>query len=239
MSSPRIAVIIPAYNEDASIGKVIADIPAALGATVIVGDNGSTDRTAQIAREAGGRVVSEDRRGYGYACLAALAEADRLDPPPDIIVFLDGDYSDHPDEMPALVRPIIEDGCDLVIGSRTLGKHEPGALLPQARFGNWLATTLIRWFFGVCFTDLGPFRAIRYPALQALEMRDTTYGWTVEMQVKAAIQGLAVTEVPVSYRKRIGVSKITGTVKGTVLAAVKIIGTILWAALFWRGMQSA
>lgn len=221
-SSPRISVIIPVFNEQEAIQNVIADIPAGLVTEVVVVDNGSTDQTARLAAEMGARIVREDQRGYGRACLAGIAALNR----PDIVVFLDGDYSDHPDEMTRLVDPILQHRADLVIGSRILGCREPGALLPQAWFGNWLATRLIRCLFQTRYTDLGPFRAVRYPVLKELGMQDKTFGWTVEMQVKAARQGLRIEEVPVSYRRRIGVSKITGTVKGTLKAGWKILFTI-------------
>jgi glycosyltransferase involved in cell wall biosynthesis len=226
--TPGILVIIPALNEEMSIGKVIADIPRDLVSEVVVTDNGSTDRTAGVAAGAGATVLSEERRGYGYACTKGIHYA--LSKPagerPDILVFLDGDYSDYPGEMRLLVRPIIEDGFDMIIGSRTSGERERGALLPQALFGNALATTLIKWLYGVSFTDLGPFRAVRFDKLLGLGMSDMTYGWTVEMQIKAAKQGLRCGEAPVSYRKRIGVSKVTGTLGGTVKAGYKILWTI-------------
>lgn len=226
--TPRIFVIIPALNEEASIGKVIDDIPGGLVSEVIVTDNGSTDGTAKTAADAGATVLREDRRGYGYACMKGIEYA-RSKPEgerPDIVVFLDGDYSDYPEELPILVKPIIEDGFDMIIGSRTRGDRERGALLPQALFGNALATTLIKWIYGVEFTDLGPFRAIRFDDLLALGMADMTYGWTVEMQIKAAKKGLRCGEVPVSYRKRIGESKVTGTLGGTFKAGYKILFTI-------------
>ena len=197
---PRISVIIPVFNEQDAIEKVIGDIPGHLPTEIIVVDNGSTDQTAKLAAAMGARIVRENRRGYGSACLAGIAATNE----PDIVVFLDGDYSDHPNEMPDLIAPILENRADLVIGSRTLGNSEPGALMIQARFGNRLATSLIKILFGVSYTDLGPFRAIRYLALLDLNMRDKTFGWTVEMQVKAAKQALNIQEVPVSYRKRIG-----------------------------------
>ena len=218
----RISVIIPVFNEQDAIEKVIGDIPGHLPTEIIVVDNGSTDQTAKLAAAMGARIVRENRRGYGSACLAGIAATND----PDIVVFLDGDYSDHPNEMPDLIAPILENRADLVIGSRTLGNSEPGALMIQARFGNRLATSLIKILFGVSYTDLGPFRAIRYLALLDLNMRDKTFGWTVEMQVKAAKQALKIQEVPVSYRKRIGVSKITGTLKGTLKAGWKILFTI-------------
>ena len=221
-SPPRISVIIPVFNEQDAIEKVIGDIPSHLPTEIIVVDNGSTDQTAKLAAAMGARIVRENRRGYGSACLAGIAATNN----PDIVVFLDGDYSDHPNEMPDLIAPILENRADLVIGSRVLGNSEPGALMIQARFGNRLATSLIKILFGVSYTDLGPFRAIRYRALRDLNMRDKTFGWTVEMQVKAAKQALKIQEMPVSYRKRIGVSKITGTLKGTLKAGWKILFTI-------------
>jgi glycosyltransferase involved in cell wall biosynthesis len=217
-----IDVIIPACNEQDAIGRVIGDIPRDLVRGVYVVDNGSTDATAGEAARAGARVVAEPRRGYGWACLAGMAALAS----PDIVVFLDGDYSDFPEEMRDLLGPILSGRADLVIGSRTRGRVGPGALLPQARFGNWLATRLIRAFYGVRYSDLGPFRAIRHDALLALNMQDKTFGWTVEMQVRAAMQGLRATEVPVSYRRRIGVSKVTGTLSGTLRAGWKILYTL-------------
>ena len=220
--TPSIGVVIPAFNEEAAIGKVLGDIPADLVSRVVVVDNGSTDGTAALARQAGAAVVSEPRRGYGQACLTGLRALGAV----DIVVFLDGDYSDHPDEMPALVAPLARGEADLVIGSRTLGRAEKGALPPQARFGNLLATWLIRRLFGASYTDLGPFRAIRREALERLRMEDRDFGWTVEMQVKAARLGLRHAEVPVRYRRRIGASKISGTVRGAVSAGCKILWTI-------------
>jgi len=222
----RIAVIIPALNEERSIGKVIDAIPEWVD-QVIVGDNGSTDSTAQEARDRGAEVVCEPRRGYGSACLAAL---DALNDA-DVVVFMDGDFSDYPEEMALLVDPIIRGEADLVMGSRTLGPRERGALSLQARFGNWLACRLIRLFWGAKFTDLGPFRAISRPALLRLRMRDPDYGWTVEMQIKAARDGIRTLEVPVSYRRRIGKSKVSGTARGVIGAGTKILGTIFLAAL--------
>ena len=221
-ASPKIAVVIPVFNEQEAIRNVLSDIPSHLDADVVVVDNGSTDRTVDLARQMGARIVHEHRRGYGWACLAGIDALEK----PDIVVFLDGDYSDYPDEMTLLVKPIAEGRADMVIGSRTLGTREAGALLPQARFGNWLATWLIRRLFGANFTDLGPFRALAYPALVKLDMQDKTFGWTVEMQVKAARMDFRFLEVPVSYRRRIGVSKITGTVSGTIKAGWKILYTI-------------
>ena len=220
-SPPAIAVVIPALDEEQAIGKVLRDIPEGASQVVVV-DNGSRDRTAEVARGLGAEVVAEPRRGYGQACLTGIAQLDR----PDIVVFLDGDYSDYPEEMSELVAPLLTGEADLVIGSRTLGQREKGALLPQARFGNWLSTLLIRLLFGVPFTDLGPFRALRFDALQRLAMQDRDFGWTVEMQVKAARLGLRAVEVPVRYRRRIGTSKITGTLSGTLRAGHKILWTI-------------
>ena len=220
----RTLVLIPAFNEARAIGRVIGAIPAGLVDEVVVVDNASTDETARTARAAGATVLREDRRGYGYACLRGIAYAKTR--APDVVVFLDGDYSDHPDEMGRLLAPILAGEADFVVGSRMTGEREPGALLPQALVGNRLACGLMRLFWRARFTDLGPFRAIRFADLLALDMRDTTYGWTVEMQIKAVRAGLRCAEVPVSYRRRIGVSKITGTVAGTVKASAKILWMI-------------
>ena len=224
--APKIMVIIPAFNEAGAIGKVINDIPEGLVNEVIVVNNNSTDETSEKAGEAGATVLHESRQGYGSACLKGVEYVKSKRDKPDIIVFLDADYSDYPGEMEQLVKPIIEKDYDMVIGSRTLGNREKGAMLPQQIFGNWLATTLLKLLYGAKFTDLGPFRAIRFDKLLKIEMQDKTYGWTVEMQLKAAKHKLKFCEIPVSYRKRTGVSKITGTVKGTVLAGYKIITTI-------------
>lgn len=222
----HIDVVIPAFNEEQSIGKVVRDIPREWVREIVVVSNGSTDNTEQVALKGGATVLQELRKGYGYACLKGISYLGNKPEPPQIVVFLDGDYSDYPEELPDLVTPIIKRGMDLVIGSRELGEKQKGAMLPQQIFGNWLATTLIRLLYGVKFTDLGPFRAIRYKSLQDIDMQDKTYGWTVEMQVKAAKMKLKCTEVPVNYRKRIGVSKVTGTIKGTIMAGYKIIITI-------------
>jgi glycosyltransferase involved in cell wall biosynthesis len=224
--TPKIIVIIPAYNEENSVGKVIRDIPGDMVQEVIVVNNNSNDSTELNARGAGATVIYESRPGYGYACLKGIEYLGQLPAAPDIVVFLDADYSDHPEEMPQLVMPIIDEGMDLVIGSRALGKRERGSMTPQQVFGNWLATRLLKLFYGVTYTDLGPFRAIRYDKLIQMDMQDTTYGWTVEMQLKAAKLKLKITEVPVRYRQRIGFSKISGTLKGTVMAGYKIITTI-------------
>ena len=217
-------VIIPALNEEASIGKVLADIPRDGIAEVIVVDNGSSDGTAAAARRAGAAVLTEPRRGYGYACMTGIARATERSVP--IIAFLDGDYSDYPEDLNLVLRPIRTEGYDMVIGSRMMGEREPGAMLPQGVFGNWLATSLIRLFWGARFTDLGPMRAIRREALERLRMREPAYGWTVEMQIKAARTGLRSTEVPVRYRKRIGESKVTGTLSGTLKAGTRILFVI-------------
>jgi len=219
-------VIIPALNEEASIAGVIAEIPAWVD-RIIVADNGSTDSTAVRAREAGAVIADAPRRGYGSACLAGIAAAGET----DIVVFVDGDLADFPDRMDALVDPLVEDGIDMVIGSRVLGGAEAGALTAAQRFGNWLACRLMRLIWGARHTDLGPFRAITRSALERLDMRDTDFGWTVEMQVKAAQQGMQVIEVPVPYRKRIGTSKISGTIRGTVAAGTKILWVIFRSAL--------
>lgn len=221
-----IDVVIPAYNEEASISLVLNDIPDTLVREVIVCNNASTDRTREVAMEHGATVLDQPKKGYGSACLKGLEYIAQKDIKPDIVVFLDADYSDHPEEMVEIVRPILEDEQDMVIGSRALGNMEEGAMMPQQIFGNWLATNLIKLIYKYHFTDLGPFRAIRYNRLCDLEMKDPDFGWTVEMQVKAAKQGLRCTEVPVSYRKRIGVSKVSGTIRGTILAGHKILWTI-------------
>ena len=222
----RIGVVIPARDEAAAIGKVIAAVPGWVDA-IVVADNGSRDATAAVARAAGAKVASEPEAGYGAACLAGIAAL----PEVDMIVFVDGDNSDFPEDMADLVDPILSGQADLVIGSRVLGQAEAGALTPQQRWGNWLATRLIRLVWGVRFTDLGPFRAIGRDALGRLAMADRTYGWTVEMQIKAAEQALRCVEVPVRYRRRIGVSKISGTVRGVILAGTKILSIIAVRAL--------
>lgn len=219
-----IDVVIPALNEEKSLPLVLKEIPKEWVRRVIVVDNGSTDRTAEFAKELGAIVVREDERGYGAACLAGLALLAK--DPPNIVVFLDGDHSDYPSELPRLIEPMLVDDVEMVIGSRTIGKREKGALLPQAIFGNKLACSLVEILYGYQFSDLGPFRAVTWEALQRMAMKDRDFGWTVEMQIKAARLGISSTEVPVSYRKRIGQSKITGTVKGTVNAGYKILYTI-------------
>jgi glycosyltransferase involved in cell wall biosynthesis len=228
----RVSVVIPACNEERSLPLVLAAIPPGLVQEVVVVDNGSTDATGRRARECGATLIREPRRGYGSACLAGLDYLRQR--PPDIVVFLDGDYSDHPEEMPRLLAPLREEGCDLVVGSRMLGEAEPGSLMPQALLGNRLAVFLLRILYGVRYTDLGPFRAARYARLMQLGMLDRTFGWTVEMQARAALAGWKTREVPVSYRKRIGVSKITGTLGGTLRAGAKILSTLFLLRLNGR-----
>jgi glycosyltransferase involved in cell wall biosynthesis len=219
----NISVIIPAFNEQDAIGHVVRAIPPAGVQEIIVADNGSTDTTAAAARAAGARVIHEPRRGYGYACLAGIAAAAA----PDIIVFLDGDYSDVPDEMPALVQPILNGQADFVLGSRIAGPDGRRVLPRHACLGNMLVTRVIQLLFGFRYTDLGPFRAIRSDALRRLDMRDVNFGWTVEMQIKALQKGLAICEVPVRYRPRIGRSKVSGTLWGSIRAGVKILYCIV------------
>lgn len=221
----KVVVIIPAFNEEASIPKVVAEIPAMVS-EILVCNNGSTDRTAEVAKEAGATVLTENRPGYGWACLKGMEYISEMELKPDIVVFLDGDYSDYPAELTEVVSPIVDKDIDFVIGSRALGQKESGSMTVPQRFGNWLATRLMRLFYGVRYTDLGPFRAIKYNQLMQLGMQDKTYGWTIEMQIKAAKNKLTYTEVPVNYKQRIGQSKVSGTIKGTILAGYKIIGAI-------------
>jgi len=224
----HVVVVIPAYNEEASLPLVLADLPD-VGCTLVV-NNGSIDRTAEVAREHGAVVVDEPRRGYGAACLGGLSwisrsiEAGR--PEPGIVVFLDADYSDHPDLLPMLVEPIESGRADFVLGSRLLGQRQSGAMPPQSVWGNRLACWLMRWMFHAAYTDLGPFRAIRYQALCQLDMTDQNFGWTVEMQIKAVRAGLRYLELPVPYRRRVGKSKISGTLNGTLKAGGKILYTV-------------
>lgn len=215
-------MVIPAHNEEDSIASVIGDIPKNTVEEIIVVSNNSTDRTTEVARQAGATAVEEKRKGYGYACLSGMEHA-ALGSTPDIIVFLDGDYSDFPEKLPELVHPIEEDGMDLVIGARRKKLRERGSMTVPQAFGNWLATSLMRVIYGARFTDLGPFRAIRYNKLLEMNMQDKTYGWTVEMQIKALQNKLRYCEVAVPYRRRIGVSKVSGTVKGTFMAGYKIL----------------
>jgi glycosyltransferase involved in cell wall biosynthesis len=220
-----IIVIIPAFNEEGSIAKVILDLPK-LVSEIIVVNNNSSDATSEVAKNAGATVLTEKNKGYGHACLKGLKYIEELSEKPDIIVFIDGDYSDYPEELEKIVAPIIERDIDLVIGTRAKHLREAGSMtLPQI-FGNWLATFLMKLFFNSTFTDLGPFRAIKYKKLVALQMEDTTYGWTVEMQLKALKRKYTYVEVPVRYRNRIGVSKVSGTLKGAIFAGVKILGWI-------------
>ncbi|HYV90408.1 MAG TPA: glycosyltransferase family 2 protein [Chitinophagales bacterium] len=221
-----IDVIIPAYNEQESIAKVIGDIDRNLIREVIVVNNNSSDLTEMNASTAGATVLNEMKQGYGAACLKGMEYIKSKSTPPDIVVFLDADYSDHPEEMQQLIEPILNEEADLVIGARALDKRERGSMTPQQVFGNWLATRLLLMIYKTKFTDLGPFRAVRWDKLLTLNMCDEDYGWTVEMQLKAAKQKLKCAEVPVSYRRRIGVSKISGTVNGTLKAGYKIITTI-------------
>ena len=218
----RVSVIIPTRNEALAIGRVLADVPRNLVNEVIVVDNCSSDGTPEIAAGMGARVISETRRGYGQACLTGVADADA----PDVLVFLDGDYSDRPAELPLLLAPIAEGRADITIGSRLAGPRIAGALPWHALFGNWLAASLIRNLFGLRISDLGPFRAVRAEALLAVELEETTYGWAVELIVKGAIRGLRIIEVPVSYHPRIGKSKISGTLRGTIGAAWFILSLI-------------
>ncbi len=219
-------VIIPALNEQDSIARVIRDLPTQFIRNIIVCNNGSTDNTAVNAVEVGAIVVEEQEKGYGAACLKGLEYIYNLDVKPDIVLFIDGDYSDYPQEASLVLKPIIEDDYEMVIGSRVLGNSQKGSLTHVQRFGNWLSTKLIFWIFNYQFTDLGPFRAIRYKGLELIQMKDRNFGWTVEMQVKAAKYKLRTIEVPVSYRNRIGKSKVSGTIKGSIKAGVKILYTI-------------
>lgn len=224
-SPPIITVIIPAYNEQDSIGHVLKDIPSYIHEIIVV-SNASTDKTETVARDAGATVIREEQKGYGYACLKGLDHVAKAQNDPDIIVFLDGDYSDYPEQLTEIVEPIIKQDYDMVIGARDQRFRESGSMtLPQI-FGNWLATSLMSLFFGANFTDLGPFRAMKYDSLLALQMEDKTYGWTVEMQLKVLKKHMSYVEVPVKYRNRIGVSKVSGTVKGAIFAGVKILGWI-------------
>ncbi|WP_421764401.1 glycosyltransferase family 2 protein [Ekhidna sp.] len=226
MGKPDIRVIIPAFNEQNAVGLVIDEIPKEWVSEIIVVDNGSTDDTFEQAKSRGATVLKEPKRGYGNACLKGMSHIASSTTKPDILVFLDGDHSDYPEQLVDLIKPIIDDHADLVIGSRALGQKERGSMTPQQVFGNWLATTLIKLFYKKRYTDLGPFRAVRYDSLMKIRMQDQTYGWTVEMQLKAAKLNLRTKDVPVNYRQRIGVSKVSGTIKGTLGAGYKIIYTI-------------
>jgi glycosyltransferase involved in cell wall biosynthesis len=229
---PKIDVIIPAFNEEAAIGKVLRAIPKSLVREVIVCNNNSSDRTAEVAAANGATVLLAQEIGYGNACLKGIEYLKQKPEQPDVVVFMDGDYSDVPEEMEDLVAPIFSDNMDMVIGSRALGNLEKGAMTFPQRFGNWLATTLIRQIYNYHFTDLGPFRAIRFSSLVAMDMQDKTFGWTVEMQVKAAKMKMKTTEIAVDYRRRAGgQSKVSGTIRGTFLAGYKILWTIF--KLYW------
>ncbi|WP_396591554.1 glycosyltransferase family 2 protein [Allomuricauda sp. R78024] len=220
-----IKVIIPAVNEGDSIGKVVSELPKSVSEIIVV-NNGSTDDTVENAQKAGATVLTENQRGYGFACLKGMDYIDKQSKAPDIIVFIDGDYSDYPEELDKIVAPILNENMDFVIGARKKELREAGSMTFPQIFGNELATFLMRLFFRAKFTDLGPFRAIKYDKLKELEMQDKTYGWTVEMQLKALRKKLAYTEVPVRYKRRIGVSKVSGTVKGAIFAGIKILGWI-------------
>jgi glycosyltransferase involved in cell wall biosynthesis len=220
-----ISVIIPAYNEQDAIAKVIKDIPSFVHEIIVVSNN-STDHTVKNAKNAGATVLQEPKKGYGYACLKGMHYIKQQTTKPEIIVFLDGDYSDHPEQLPEIIAPILHQNIDFVLGARVKEYRETGAMTPQQIFGNGLATFLMKLFFNAKFTDLGPFRAIKYTSLLALEMEDKTYGWTVEMQLKVLKQKMSYVEIPVKYRNRIGVSKVSGTLKGTIFAGVKILSWI-------------
>ena len=220
-----IKVIIPAVNEGDSIGKVVSELPKSVSEVIVV-NNGSTDDTLENAEKAGATVLTENQRGYGFACLKGMDYIAKQSKQPDIIVFIDGDYSDYPEELDKVVAPILEKDIDFVVGARVKSLRGPGSMTPQQVFGNQLATFLMRLLFRAKFTDLGPFRAIKYDKLVALEMQDKTYGWTVEMQLKVLRRKMSYIEVPVRYKRRIGVSKVSGTVKGTIFTGIKILGWI-------------
>ena len=221
-----IKVIIPAFNEEKAIAQVINEIPKYVNETIVISNN-STDKTADIAANAGATVLLENQKGYGYACLKGLQYVSQQILKPDIVVFLDGDYSDYPEELTQIVKPIIDGNVDFVIGARVASLRQDGSMTPQQVFGNWLATLLMKVLFKARFTDLGPFRAIKYDQLLQLNMQDKTYGWTVEMQLKVLKQKIKYVEIPVRYKNRIGQSKVSGTVKGTIMAGIKIIGWIV------------
>lgn len=220
-----IKVIIPAFNEADSIAHVINELPKTVSEIIVVNNN-STDDTVKNAKAAGATVLTENKKGYGYACLHGLDYVAKKSEQPDIIVFIDGDYSDYPEELDKVVAPILENDIDFVVGAREKSLREEGSMTPQQVFGNWLATFLMHLFFGAKFTDLGPFRAIKYEKLKELNMEDKTYGWTVEMQLKVLKKKMTYTEVPVRYKRRIGISKVSGTVKGSIFAGIKILGWI-------------
>ncbi|MDB4170563.1 MAG: glycosyltransferase family 2 protein [Polaribacter sp.] len=217
-----VKVIIPAYNEQDSIANVVNDIPKIVDEIIVISNN-STDNTPINAKNAGATVLHENKKGYGYACLKGLNYIENQKIKPEIVVFLDGDYSDYPAQLTELIAPIITKNIDFVLGARVKEQRESGAMTPQQIFGNWLATALMKLFFGATYTDLGPFRAIKYEKLMALKMEDKTYGWTVEMQLKVLKQQFTYLEIPVKYRNRIGVSKVSGTIKGAIFAGIKIL----------------
>ena len=233
----KTVVVIPAFNEGRSIGLVVGDVPRDSVDEIVVVNNASTDETVANARAAGATVLTETRRGYGWACLKGIEYA--REQGFELIVFLDGDYSDYPNELPSLTEPIISGQVDFVVGSRMTGSREKGAMLPQALIGNRLACFLLRLFWNGEFTDLGPFRAIRMDTLNKLQMEDKTFGWTVEMQIKVLQQNIPYSEVPVSYRKRVGVSKITGTVTGTVKASARILYLLFYYGLIKKNQAPA
>jgi glycosyltransferase involved in cell wall biosynthesis len=221
----KIKVIIPACNEEKAIANVIKEIPNIVSEIIVVSNN-STDDTIKVATEAGATVLSEHRKGYGYACLKGMEYLSHQEIKPDIVVFLDGDYSDYPQDLTQIIAPILKDEIDFVVGARVARLREKNSMMPQQIFGNWLATTLMKSFFSATFTDLGPFRAIKYEKLVGLNMEDKTYGWTVEMQLKVLKQKMSYVEIPVRYKTRIGVSKVSGTLNGSIMAGIKIIGWI-------------
>lgn len=224
--NPKIVVIIPAFNEENAVGKVVKAIPKSMVDLIIVVNNASTDATRKNAEAEGALVIDQPKKGYGNACLKGMEYVADQKLEPDIIVFIDADFSDYPEDMPLLIAPIIDQDYDMVIGSRALGTREKGSMTIPQVFGNWLATTLLNWLYNYKFTDLGPFRSIKYSTLLELNMQDKTYGWTVEMQVKAAKKKMKTTEVPMNYKNRIGTSKVSGTVKGTFMAGYKILYTL-------------
>ncbi|MGK0412301.1 MAG: glycosyltransferase involved in cell wall biosynthesis [Polaribacter sp.] len=222
---PIIKVIIPAYNEQDSIENVIKDIPEIVDEIIVINNN-STDATEMNAKNAGATVLSENKKGYGYACIKGMDYISKQKTKPSVIVFLDGDYSDYPEQLTEIIAPILQDNINFVVGARVKELRENGSMTPQQVFGNWLATKLMKLLFNAKFSDLGPFRAIKYDQLLALNMQDKTYGWTVEMQLKVLKQKISYVEIPVKYRNRIGVSKVSGTVKGSIFAGIKILGWI-------------